>query len=354
MSQSIIPIPRAAVSVRVATIEDLAFIDGLQKQHRKQLGFLPTAAVVGKIEKGEVLVAEECLTADGTDITDKELNSNASVSSVKSVVQSVGYIMGTDRYHKHDDVGIIYQLNVVPGRQRGFVGATLLKAMFDRAAYGCKLFCCWCAQDIAANQFWEAMGFVPMAFRAGSEKKRRTHIFWQKRIRESDTTTPWWFPSETTGGSMAAARLALPIPPGVRWSDEMPIFLPDDAAEAKQIESQVKTPRPTVARDNKPAGPKMMLTTAAVGMCFTSIEPPKPEIAEKPKRSCAAGAASAARKRAPKKNDAKLVGAARELRDRWLEHVNAGGAELVSQSKYDLVRALPGPVAAKPLLLPAA
>ena len=73
-----------------------------------------------------------------------------------------------DQYFKRDDVGIIYQMNVLPGRQRQFIAAALLKAQFDKSAYGCKLYCCWCAQDIQANHFWEAMGFVPLAFRTGS------------------------------------------------------------------------------------------------------------------------------------------------------------------------------------------
>ena len=109
--------------------------------------------------------------------------------------EPIGYVIGADRYFKREDVGVIYQMNVEPARQRGLVGAALLKAMFDRAAYGCRLFCCWCAQDISANRFWEAMGFVPLAFRAGSEKKSRVHIFWQKRIRAGDVTTPYWFPA---------------------------------------------------------------------------------------------------------------------------------------------------------------
>src|SRR6266498_2512430 len=53
----------------------------------------------------------------------------------------LGYVIGSDQYFKRDDVGIIYQLNVVPTKQRGLIGATLIKAMFDRAAYGCRLFC---------------------------------------------------------------------------------------------------------------------------------------------------------------------------------------------------------------------
>jgi len=40
------------------------------------------------------------------------------------------------------------------------------------------------------------------------------------------------------------------------------------------------------------------------------------------------------------KIDPKLVAAARELRDRWLEHVNSN--PLLSNGKYDVSRALPG------------
>jgi hypothetical protein len=250
-------------------------------------------------------------------------------------------VIGTDRYFKHDDVGIIYHLNVAPGRQRGFVGATLLKAMFDRAAYGCRLFCCWCAQDIEANHFWEAMGFVPLAYRAGSEKKSRVHIFWQKRIRSGDTTTPWWFPSQTTGGAMNADRLVLPIPPGTHWSDAKPILLPGEPRATRQL--------PLVKEKAKRAKAPAVPTSRRLS--FAPVELPKAE--KKPKQG--------GREKKPKrKNDPRLVAATRELKDRWLEHVNAGGMLIEGVGKYDLTRALPARpvganfVAAGPALLPAA
>ena len=66
------------------------------------------------------------------------------------------------------------------------------------------------------------------------------------------------------------------------------------------------------------------------------------------------------REKKPKiKADPKLVAAARELRDRWLEHVNSGRAVIESVGKYDVTRALPdvtsdAPAPAGALLLPAA
>src|SRR5262249_37014119 len=140
MSDSIIPtssvatpLPGVDVTIRPGVASDLAFVDALQKMHTKQVGWMPTATLEGKIKLGHVLIAE----------------SNG---------ERVGYCIGNDQYFKRDDVGIIYQMNVMPGKQRGLIGASLLKAQFERSAYGCKLYCCWCAQDIAANRFWEAMG----------------------------------------------------------------------------------------------------------------------------------------------------------------------------------------------------
>ena len=136
--KSIVPIPRIEVSVRAATLDDLPFIDSLQKRHARMVGFMPEKALVGKIGAGHVLLATD----------------NSQLAT------PLGYVIGNDQYFKRDDVGIIYQMNVVPDRQRALVGATLVKAMFDRAAYGCKLFCCWCAQDIEANYFWESARLV--------------------------------------------------------------------------------------------------------------------------------------------------------------------------------------------------
>ncbi|HLL91176.1 MAG TPA: hypothetical protein VK324_17900 [Tepidisphaeraceae bacterium] len=50
-----------------------------------------------------------------------------------------GYLIGHDQYFKRDDVGVIYQMNVAPQYRRSLVAATLLRAQFERSAYGCKL-----------------------------------------------------------------------------------------------------------------------------------------------------------------------------------------------------------------------
>jgi hypothetical protein len=235
--------------------------------------------------------------------------------------------MGQDRYFKHDNVGLIHQMNVAPDRQRGFIGMTLLKALFDRAAYGCLLYSCWCAQDIEANRFWESLGFVPLAYRGGSEKKRRLHIFWQKRIREGDVTTPYWYPAETTGGQMAEARLVLPIPPGKHWSDELPVLLPGAPAEPKQIPDQERKRRKAPAA--KALAIAQRKPVSMHGRLFFT---------HAPERAAAKAEKAKPAKKPKAKNDPRLVAAARELRDRWLEKVNDDPSLLLSQGKYAVGR----------------
>jgi hypothetical protein len=60
-----------------------------------------------------------------------------------------------------------------------------------------------------------------------------------------------------------------------------------------------------------------------------------PEPAQKPKRE----------PRPKVKNHPKLVAAARELRDRFLEHVNSGAFLPEAQGKYDVSRQLQAPPA---------
>src|SRR5688572_6296551 len=132
-----LPSPRCGVSIRPATLADVPFIDKLRDMHRKSMGFMPLKEIEGKINAGHALIAEEYSG------------------------MPIGYCIAQDKYMKREEVGIVYALNVLPGKHRKLIGATLIRAVFERAAYGCKLFCCWCAQDLEANYFWESIGFIP-------------------------------------------------------------------------------------------------------------------------------------------------------------------------------------------------
>ena len=207
---SIIPIPRVPIKVREATLADLPFIDSLQKIHNKQVGFLHRETLEGKINLKHVIVAEES-------------------------GERVGYCIGNDKYFKHENVGVIYQLNVAPGKQRNLVGAHLVGGMFDRAAYGCTLFCLWCAQDIQANFFWESIGFVPLAFRAGSRKRDRVHIFWEKRIRDFDPDVALIDSGEETARTVTTVLEREGLTAARRESPRHALYLSDRPASFQAI-----------------------------------------------------------------------------------------------------------------------
>jgi hypothetical protein len=353
------PLMRARVDLRIrpGTLADVAFMDSLQKQTTKQVGWMPTKALEGKIKLGQVIVAwasRPCASNESQDMGETPM------------LRAVGYLIGQDQYFKRDDVGIIYQMNVMPEYRRSLVAAMLLKAQFERSAYGCKLYCCWCAQDIEANKFWEAMGFVALAFRSGSEKKSRTHIFWQKRIRAGDEATPWWFPSQTSGGSIREDRIVLPIPPGTHWSDAKPMVMPsedcgmpNEVGGLKELEGEKPARKRNTTSVSAAANPKSARRNP-------QSPPPRPVLrgfsfaAPKPAEPAAIATPLEKPKRTPKpkrKNDPQLVAAARELRDRWLDEVNAGRFLPGATARYDVTRQIaisPTPLTAAPALLLAA
>jgi hypothetical protein len=355
-----LPAPAFPISIRPATLGDVPFIDRLQKQQSRQVGFFPTRAIEGKIDLGHVLIA----TAGGSQSSGSDGRNDAHGVAGATALQ-VGYLIGNDQYYKRDDLGCIFQMNVLPTYRRSLVAANLLKAQFERSAYGCKLYCCWCAQDIEANKFWEAMGFVAIAYRTGSEKKGkngspRVHIFWQKRIRQGDVTTPWWFPSKTSGGAIGSDRIVLPIPPGLTWRDELPVLLASDSGSAdgrvlSAVSGSLRTPHdalstssPTSPRGSVGLRKKPKTDEAAarkLGPCRIAMSrmsfaaPAAPVETVEPTRP----------KRAKVKADPELIAKARELRDKYLEQANEAVGMIASAGKYEVSRQVEKPSETKRL-----
>ncbi|XAL99568.1 GNAT family N-acetyltransferase [Phycisphaeraceae bacterium D3-23] len=293
------------IGVRPATPEDFAFIDALHKAEADKVGFMPAQAIRKRIEEGNILVAEATEMSKGRmanveqerpaegDSTFVHSGFDIAAEAVRgegprgagaegpsggtqgtadpqhsaprpldpSTPTPVGYCMGVDRYQKRSELGIIYHMAVLPAYRRMNVAAALLQAQFEKSAYGCRLYCCWCRQSLEANRFWEAMGFVPLAFRAAGrttvqkiEKKTGStkgavHIFWQKPVRAADVAQAregnfrgWWYPYETNGGAMMESRVVLPLPPEVQWDEATPVVLPGAerrAAETRLLEEKL-------------------------------------------------------------------------------------------------------------------
>ena len=317
-----LPTPSHPVTIRPGVRSDLPFIDRLQKADRHGLGFMFAGTLEGKIDLGHVLVAE--VVGGGQSAVGSEPAASSLPTAHRPLPTPLGYVIGGDRYYKRDDVGVIYQVAVEPSARRGLVAAALLAGMFDRWAYGTRLACCWCAQDLtAANQFWEAVGFSPIAFRGGSRAKKRVHIFWQRRVRAGDETTPWWYPAVTQGGAMGADRVAMPIPPGTHWSDvKRPVMPGDDEMKAlpsPRARKKVAAPKPVYP-------PPHMISSG--GLRFAPPAPEVPAVVEKVERA-----------REPKVSK-RLLDFSREMRDRWQERVSEEPWMVAGRGKYDVARVL--------------
>ena len=342
-----VPVARVPIHIRVATMADLPFLDALQKKNSRALGYFPTKQFEGYIGMGAVLVAED-RDVERKRKRDEVEEAPPRTSSLRHSVSPslpLGYIISRDRYLKRDELGIIYQLCVDHSSQRKLIGAALVKEVFARSAYGCRLYCCWCAQDLAANRFWESMGFAAVAFRAGSSGKKRVHIFWQRRVCDGDTETKWWYPSQTNSGAIREDRLVFPIPPGTHWSEVRAVAMP--GMERPKLEcpqrKQVREPKSKVKSALVPPPGKVGIV---VGGRIKYVDRPGYVATEAERaielRSKAKPNPAPREPRAKVKIDPKYVAAARELRDRYLEQVNAD-APALPVGKYDVSRALEAP-----------
>src|SRR5687768_1734020 len=88
----LLPIPQGNVIVRPGTLADVPFIDSLQRLHTKQVGWMPTAQLEGKVRLGQVLVAEG---RDGETERRRDEVKGADVAAAHSVSSSLGLSVST-------------------------------------------------------------------------------------------------------------------------------------------------------------------------------------------------------------------------------------------------------------------
>jgi hypothetical protein len=198
--------------------------------------------------------------------------------------------------------------------------------------------------------------------------------------------TPYWYPHQTQGGAVAEDRIVLPIPPGTHWRDAKPLVLPgvpqiaseprpsgsgDDGDNVKQLPETLPGGASVKARPAQeqlsavqkaiihrmqarelggvPLGKKAVISTSGVRYVDRTDYVPELDAPEELKAMERAEEEQEKAKREAKKkrrgvrakSDPKLVKAARELRDRYLDEVNSGRM-LPSQTeaRYDVSRQL--------------
>jgi GNAT superfamily N-acetyltransferase len=77
----------------------------------------------------------------------------------------------------------IYQTCVEYDVRRRDHGLALVGELERRAVLaGCSAVRLWCADDLEAQAFWRAAGFVPAGRRAGGQRRGRVHTLWARHL----------------------------------------------------------------------------------------------------------------------------------------------------------------------------
>jgi hypothetical protein len=192
---------------------------------------------------------------------------------------------------------------------------------------------------------WEVGG-------SGSERKGASFNDPRPTTHDPRRAAPYWYPFQTNGGAIREDRLVFPIPPGTRWQDVRAVEVPvTNKDEGGRMKDEGKTKKKALPGPRAKSGSSFIPHPSSLPHMVAIIVGGRVKYVPKPGRVEPAPAkperkAKAERASKPKAGtiDPKYLTAARELRDRYLEHVNGERVNdqllLRSAGKYDVSRAL--------------
>jgi N-acetylglutamate synthase-like GNAT family acetyltransferase len=153
-------------TIRIATTDDLTYINSLMRKHAGAVGFMPFAGLEWLIQRQLIKIALE----NG---------------------EPAGYLLGRKQYRWAPLMRPITQAAIQYDAQRRHLGSALVKLIEAdaRAAGQIALQCC-CAADLDANQFWSAEGFKPICWLTPDNARKRPVICWRKPLA---SRLPLWF-----------------------------------------------------------------------------------------------------------------------------------------------------------------
>jgi hypothetical protein len=182
------------IVVRQATPDDVPYLDSLQRQMRNAVGFLPTAALME-------YVCKDCVSIGF-------LNGDPA-----------SYLLGTPAKKSSPGCAAIYQAAVQYDARHQLLGTTLVEHFVDHLPGSAVAVELWCAQDLDANQFWEAADFQALAYRVGSHAKRRIHILWRRLLNAAPHAALPPLSGLSTSGQTRRTTVTVPLKFGERWQD---------------------------------------------------------------------------------------------------------------------------------------
>lgn len=105
------------------------------------------------------------------------------------VCHNNGDHVGHCMWQSHERIAKIFMTWVRPDARLILHGRALVDEIEKEAATRrCNLLSLWCAEDLAANFFWRALGFTNPSWRWGRGVNPRKHLLWRRRIIDSVLT----------------------------------------------------------------------------------------------------------------------------------------------------------------------
>lgn len=158
--------PPERPGIRIATLNDLAYLDGLQRRDKESVGFLPLHAIASHITAGRVHVAT--LNAD-----------------------PVAYVIAHPAARWQPALTSIYQACVQYDARRRHVGLALLDHVRQWVASGATVGVqANCAIGVEANEFWQGTGFTPICHFSTGNTRGRELVCWRLPLTRK---LPLWF-----------------------------------------------------------------------------------------------------------------------------------------------------------------
>jgi hypothetical protein len=173
---------KKSVRVRAATRRDLPLMRHLQQKLAHAIGYMPPAAIDSCLDAGWIQTAD--------------LNDDAA-----------GFILARPRLACSPTLTPIIQAAVHFDALRRHVGLAMVDQLAVKAkAAGQEALTCWCAEELDANIFWEAAGFIKVGHRDPGNARDRLLNLWR---------LPLAFPFQTTliGRPTRAGFFAKKAPP---------------------------------------------------------------------------------------------------------------------------------------------
>lgn len=134
--------------------DNLGFVIDLAAKWTDEIGFLPRAAL-------EYYAA------------------NSGVLRVLENAEDAGFVVFNRSVKEAPRVARIYQAAICYDAQRRHLGTALVnRVKYEAAMAGAAGLYLWCASDIAAAEFWSAMGFWPQAVKRGGKRRGRHLTLW--------------------------------------------------------------------------------------------------------------------------------------------------------------------------------